>query len=264
MKARETTKYWEELKNKNSEGLFYSKERGIYIQTIMEGIIYDELLFRPHGYVGFYEESKEIPEKNIRIKIKTNFGYEGRSYHRAIIEKNNQRLLDFDVSKVYILNNCSVGTFDVSIYDWKGLFDKIINACDESFAIDSSTSISNYLDEITGVLNNHSIFVKKYYNNIKSFSRWDGDLLVSLLAGMKIQDLLKGIEMAKISDPKIMKETLQLCKHFISKLKSQSFTLEDSRLFRISDILLTIHEFMLQNKKGAEYLEYIFNASCKF
>ena len=66
----------------------------------------------------FEEREVQIPKDNLSIKIKTNFGYGSMTYMKAIVERDGKRLLDFDKSKFFVLNNSSVMTLDVEHYAW--------------------------------------------------------------------------------------------------------------------------------------------------
>lgn len=118
---RVNTADWEEAKFKHSHCLCYSEAKGLYVERISLASK-DEVLFFPHGHKGFWKKQVSLAKENLTIQVETNFGYGSRTYMRAIIERDGQRLLDFDKSKMYILNNCSVMTLDVKPYEWEELF----------------------------------------------------------------------------------------------------------------------------------------------
>ena len=148
MATRKTTLYWKENKNQYTRCLCYSDKCGLYTDTIPEGENPDELLYRPQGYAGYVINKIEIPGRNIEITILSNFGYGSASYLRASINFGNRRILDFDLSKIYVLNNCSITTIDVPTYNWNLLFEKII----DDFISDCIIPITKKLDVQTGDL----------------------------------------------------------------------------------------------------------------
>lgn len=122
---RINTSRWEEIKHLHTTCLCYSETKGLYVtQTTFAAE--KDILFRPHGYKGRWYEEKTIWKEHLKIQIQTNFGYGNCTFLKAMVEKDGKRLLDFDESKIYILNNCSLMTLDVMPYAWEELFEKII------------------------------------------------------------------------------------------------------------------------------------------
>ena len=120
--GRTNTAIWEDIKSEHTTCLCYSEPKGLYVSSIYFAPE-EEILFRPHGYKGFWEKEVQIPKDNFSIKIKTNFGYGSVTYMKAIVERDGKRLLDFDKSKFFVLNNSSIMTLDVEHYAWKKLFE---------------------------------------------------------------------------------------------------------------------------------------------
>ena len=81
--------------------------------------------------------------------------------------------------------------------------------------------------------------------------------MIVLHAGKKIQDLLKGFEVAEVSDSTVLKYTMNLCRKYIKNVKNLTLDYEDSRTSQLSETLLSIHKFMCQNKEGIEYLNLL-------
>ncbi len=75
--------------------------------------------------------------------------------------------------------------------------------------------------------------------------------------GRKIHDLLKGFEVAKVSDSILLKHTMNLCRKYISVFRSLALDYEDSRVEHLSQALLSIHKFMYENNAGIEYLSLL-------
>ena len=256
MATRKTTRFWEEHKNQYTKCLCYSDKLGLYTDVISEVDNPEELLYRPHGYAGYVINKFEVPGRNVEITIRSNFGYGSASYLRASVNCGNRRILDFDMSKLYVLNHCSITTLDVPVYSWDILFEKIIKAYNVAFLDSLTTSAVAYIDELSDILDRDEISVKGYIDKDKS-TQWDGEFLVSLHVGGKIQDLVEGLEAAEVSDSTVLKYTMNLCRKYVKKLKAQHFDYEDSRSSQLSESLLSAHKFMCENKAGTEYLSMI-------
>ena len=255
---KKVTRYWTENKDQYTNCLCYSEKKGLYLDNIPEGDNPAELLYRPHGYTGKVNNKIEIPGQNIEINICSNFGYGSHSYLRASIDFGKKRILDFDTSLLYVLNYCSVSTIDVPVYAWDNLFDRIINAYRATFLNHLTTPAIAYINELSDILDKDEVFVKGYIDKIKP-ALWNKKFLISMLAGKKIQDLLKGLEAAEISDITVIKYTKNLCRKYIKKVKNLTLNYGDSRVSQLSEYLLSIHKFMCANEVGIEYLSIILN-----
>lgn len=253
MATRKTTLYWKENKNQYTRCLCYSDKCGLYTDTIPEGENPDELLYRPQGYAGYVINKIEIPGRNIEITILSNFGYGSASYLRAAVNFGNRRILDFELSKLYVLRNCSVSTLDVPSYSWDLLFEKIINAYNTASLDNLTTSAIAYIDELNDMLDKNEISIKGSLDSDKP-SKWNGTFLISLFAGRKIQDLVGGLEASEVSDSIVLKYTMNLCRKYVAKVKTLALDYNDSRTSQLSESLLSVHKFMCANKGGIEYL----------
>ena len=256
MATRKTTPYWEKVKNQYTQCLCYSKEAGLYVDKILEGQNPEELLYRPHGYAGYVINKIEVPSRNVEITILSNFGYGNASYLRAYVNVGNRRILDFDLSKLYVLNHCSITTLDVPTYEWNQLFEKIISAYQLASVNILTTSSIAYIEELSDMLDKDEILIKGNLEKEKPVI-WDGEFLISMYAGKKIKDLLEGIELGEVKDPVMQKFLLNLCRKYIAKLKNLKLDYEDSRISQLSESLLAIHKFMCENKAGTEYLSLL-------
>lgn len=256
MATRKTTRYWKENKDHYTKCLCYSEKYGLYTDIIPEGSNPEELLYRPQGYTGYVIDKIRISDRNIDITIFTNFGYGSASYHSAAVQIGNRRILDYELSKLYVLNNCSVSTLDVPTYSWDLLFEKIINACNNASVDNLTTSAIAYIDELSDMLDKDEISIKGEIDKEKP-TQWDGTFLVTLFAGKKIQDLLKGLEAAEVSDFTVLKYTMNLCRKYIMKVKTLTLDYDDSRTSQLSEYLLSVHKFMCANEGGIEYLSMI-------
>lgn len=256
MANRKTTQYWEENKPVYPLCLCYSQDKGLYTKRLIENEDSEELLYRPQGYVGFVNYKLTIPGQEVEIEIQSNFGYGSASYLRATFKRENRYVLDFDLSKLNILNNCSVKTFDVPLYDWNRLFSKLVEAYKESSIETYTTSAIAYLEELSAMLDKNEVVINSNLEEKKA-TQWKGDFLIELFAGKKIRDLLRGFEIAGTSDQIVVKHTLNLCTKYICKVKLLDLDYGDSRVLQISETMMLIHKFMCENKAGIEYLSIL-------
>lgn len=260
MATTKNTQYWEEHKPASPLCLCYSQDKGLYTKSLSENEDSDELLYRPQGYVGFVNDTMTIPNLGIEIEILSNFDCHGAPYLKAVIKKDNNIFLDYDTSNLYILNKCSIKAFNVPLYDWDRLFEKIINACKEPFKETHTAAATAYITEIINMLDKYEIFI---YGNIEqgNSTRWIGKFLVALYAGSKIRDLLKGYKEVNMDESVIIARTLDLCRKYIHNIKSLELNYNDSRVSQIADTLILINEFMCTHEAGIEYLYLIGNKS---
>lgn len=99
---RVNTAVWEGKKFEHNHCLCYSEAKGLYVTRIPLASK-EDVLFLPHGHKGFWKKQVSLTKENLTIQVETNFGYGSKTYMRAIVERDGQRLLDFDQSKMYIL-----------------------------------------------------------------------------------------------------------------------------------------------------------------
>lgn len=257
-KNRKQTSRWEEIKTNYLNCLCYSKENGLYTKRLAENNSPEYLLFRPHGYAGWHNDTITIPEKNINIHIRSNFGYGNKSYLKAIIEREGRTLLDFDINKLPILNNCSLGSFDVPIYEWDMLFKKIISAYNDSFSDKFTTSAIAYIDKIGQMLNQEEISIKGVFHQERQ-TIWNGNFLISIYTSKKLCDLLNGLELANCGDDIVINHTIALCCKFIQNIQTQDIDMDDSRTSQLSETLYIIHSFMYKHNAGIEFFNLFVN-----
>lgn len=252
--SRGNTAIWEDIKYEHTNCLCFSESKGLYVSKIYCAPK-EEVLFLPHGYKGFWEQEVQIPKNNLSIKIKTNFGYGSMTYMKGFIERDGKRLLDFDKSKILVLNKCSVMTIDVEPYAWKELFEKIISISKVFDPTQCSPSSISYVEEIDNILNKNEIFIKSSLIKEETV-KWEGEYIVTLFAAKKIKDLIKGCQLANITDEYFIDKTNKLCHKWLQKIQKINIDLRDNRICQFSDCLFAIHEFMILNEKGLEFFGY--------
>lgn len=72
----------------------------------------------------------------------------------------------------------------------------------------------------------------------------------------KIEDLIKGCQLASITDEYFIDKTNELCHKWLQKIQSINIDLRDNRTTQLSDCLFAIHDFMIRNGKGLEFVGY--------
>ena len=247
---------WEE--SEFNSCLCYSDAKGLYMSTIIFAPK-EDVLFHPHGHKGFWNKQVQIQQENLTIRVETNFGYGSRTYMRAIVERDGQRLLDFDLSKIYILNNYSILTLDVEPYDWESLFNKIISVSNGSAYSQYSSCATSYVEGICNLLDKKEIQIKGTFN--RKTINWNGEYLVILFAASKIRDLIKGYNLANITDKHFSGECCQLFNKFLQKVQEIDIDLSDNRAIQLEETLFLIHEFMAKNEKGLDFFEHFISKS---
>lgn len=239
--------------------LCYSETMGLYVSDVLHAPK-DEVLFIAHGDKGFWKKQVELEDMNMTIRLETNFGYGNRTYMRAIIERAGKKLLDFDQSKMYILNNCSIMTVDVEPHDWEKLFKKIISISKEFNPNKCPLSAISYIEELNSLLNKKEILIKGSY--ISDFpTKWRGEYIVLLFLAQKIRDLIKGYNAAKVTDEVFANKCLQLYNNFLQKIKVIDIDLSDKRTSQFAEALFMIHEIMIKNELGCNFLSHFISKS---
>lgn len=159
-----------------------------------------------------------------------------------------------------ILNNCSVMTLDVEPYDWEKLFNKIIFISKGYDSSQWTSSAISYVEEIGSILDKKEILINGTFDQEKA-TNWYGEYLVTLFAARKIRDLIKGYNMANITDEYFLDKCIQLYKKFLHKIQKIEIDLSDSRTMQLAETLFMIHEFMAKNEKGLDFFGYFISKS---
>lgn len=253
MAKRKMTKHWEEIKSQYVNALCFSKENGLYTRVVSDNEQADDIIYRPQGYFGYVTDEIDIPEGDFRIQIDSNFGYGSLAYLSASLSYKGKVVLEFDTEKLYVLRHSSVSYLSVPLYDWNSLFESLISAYKQALTGHYQTSSIAYIEEIGDMLDQKEIMVRKTFEK-EDPTKWEGDFLITLHAGRKLKDLLEGFDQAAQIDGIITKYLLNLCRKFVLKVTSLSLDLDDIRTSQLSECLIPVHQFMCNNKAGAEYL----------
>ena len=250
---------WEAIKHHYRKGLCFSKEKGLYTRNISEGEEADDILYRPHGYYGYVKDNVNVLDLGLNILFDTNFGYSSASYMRAKLISGGNVILDFNIEKLRILNHCSVETITVPVYDWDYLFYRVMSLSKQTSS-EQERHLIAYIKEIGIMLNQDVIEIKGTFEDNKSV-KWEGDYLVALYTGRKIRDLLDGLKKVPPFGEKVTNLLLDISRRYVSKVVKLNPYADDPRIPQLSDDLLAVHEFMCQEKAGAEYVNLILGNS---
>lgn len=235
--------------------LCYDSGKGFYTKLFYEGDDSTEILIKPYYQKGRKSTVIKTPDGINRIILKTYFTSWSTAYHKAEVFHKENRLLDFDINTLPVLNNVSTMTFCTPQQDWDLLFGKII----DSYNLYQSGKIAEkayvFIDAISSMLNSNSIYVKGAFHQKKT-TEWDKELLITLHSGRKIKDLLEGILISPIEDKELSTRINGLINAFLVKIKKQSFDFNDSRIGQISDALFSIHKYMYVSSDKNSFLKY--------
>lgn len=214
----------------------------------------------PYDVSGFKTTPIEIPDKEIKIIICSNFNYGKQSYLYALIKCKGYPLLDFSKEKIRILNNSSLSMFSVTSGDWETLYRKIVRACNESIPKVCPVSAIEYVDELNRILENDYVEIKGVYHESKTI-KWETNLLVSLLVGDRLIDLIDSLQRAQIEDEVLNEHILLVCRHYLHKIKEVNVDVSDNHTNRLAKALNYVCNFMLNHGKGIEFLTYYQSAT---
>lgn len=230
--------------------LCYSEETGLYISKCQEC---KETIFKPYDKKGYNTHKIYLPQKDIKITIKSNFKYQSASFLYAEIKKEGKCLLDFSKEKLGILNHSSVRNFSVNTEDWESLFHKIAIACNQSQINDDITqSALIYINDLKHILEQNKIQIKNTPHKEKQ-SIWQSKFLILLFVGDKMRDLFSALKDASIENSTINNALTILCKDYLQYLKTVDI-INDSRTVRLAQTLIEIGQFMLLHNKAIELL----------
>lgn len=256
MAIKEIRASYKEDKYKSDCCLCFSEKRGLYISRNANLIPQEDVIYRPHRYKGFRNESLTVA--GLSIRVETNFGYGSRSFLRAVVEKDGKRHLDFDRSKLSVLNDGYVDCIEVASLDWEEVFEKIIRIYNNpNFELNISLFII-YVRELRDILKCDSIKIKGTYQQKKE-TKWKGGMLVTLFVAKKIRELITGLKLSQPVDENCIEEICKLFKDFLSKIREIDVNMDDSRVEQFSETLFLIHEFMHINKREINFFSNYLN-----
>ena len=118
-----------------------------------------DCIFSEHDKKGYKTIRIGIPNEPVEIVISSNLHYQGASYLFAKVFIKGKSFLNFkDTQSLYLLNNCELDTFQVSVGNWEELFDLIVEAYNNQYFI-SEKEIENYFCELDTMIQRNSISI---------------------------------------------------------------------------------------------------------
>ena len=112
--------------NNYSICLCYTEEKGLFTKRLADGENEGVVLLRSHNEEWKRTIKASIPGTDTIIQVCTKIGTCYNSFFYATIRNGENFVLDFDESKLQILNGGGVERITAHIGDWNGLFQKII------------------------------------------------------------------------------------------------------------------------------------------
>lgn len=246
------------MDNNYSICLCYTEEKGLFVERLSEGEGEDIVLLRSHNEEWKRTNKASIPGTDTIIQIHTKIGSCYNSFFYATIRNGENIVLDFDESKLQILNGGGVERITAHVGDWIGLFQKIIERYNESLSGQCPLSSIEYIEGIENILDKDRISIHGQFNDERT-RLWQGKYIVLVYAASKITNLLSQLPQAHITDEAFHHKCLSLCHNFLDKLAELDIDLGDSRLFHLSNALWAIHSYMYDQQKGEEFLKYYLN-----
>ena len=244
--------------NNYSICLCYTEEKGLFTKRLADGENEGVVLLRSHNEEWKRTIKASIPGTDTIIQVCTKIGTCYNSFFYATIRNGENFVLDFDESKLQILNGGGVERITAHIGDWNGLFQKIIQRYNESLSGQCPLSSIEYIEGIRSILEKESISIHGQFNDERT-RLWQGKYIVLVYAASKITNLLSQLPHTQITDETFHHNCLSLCQHFLVKLAELDIDLSDSRLFHLSNALWAVHKYMYDQQKGEEFLKYYLN-----
>lgn len=238
--------------------LCYTPEQGLFTKCLAEGEGIDIVLFRSHNEVWKRTLKATIPGTDIAIQIYSKIGPHYNSFFYATINTSEKVALDFDETKLHVLNGSGVEKITAPIGDWSGLFSKVIQIYHEFLSDQCPSSSLEYIEGIHRLIEKESISIHGQFND-ERVRLWQGKYIILVYAAGKITNLLSRLPLSHITDELFHQNCFSLCQHFLKKLAELDIDLSDTRLFHLSNALWAIHNYMYDQQKGDEFLKYYLN-----
>lgn len=238
--------------------LCYTKENGLFTKYLGENEGQDMVLIRSHNEKWKKTLKATIPETNSTIEIRSKIGPHFYSFFYATLRVGDRIMLDFDKTKLQVLNGSGVERITAPFGDWNRLFNKIIRLYKESLCGFCTTSSIGYVDEIQSIIEKKQISIFGEFDD-KHTTLWNGEYEVMMYVADKIENLLNQLQPAHIVDETFHQHCFSLCHNYLDKFADLGIDLDDTRLYHFSNALLAIHNYMFWQKKGDVFLKYYLN-----
>lgn len=238
--------------------LCYTKETGLFIKHLDENEGQDIVVIRSHNEKWKKTLKATIPGTDTTIEIYSKIGPHFYSFFYASLRKGDRIMLDFDKTKLQVLNGSGIERITAPFGDWNRLFKKIIQLYNESLCDLCPASSIGYVDEIQCILEKKQISIYGEFDD-EHTTLWKGEYEIMMYAADKIENLLNQLQLAHIVDETLHNHCFSLCQDYLDKFADLDIDLDDTRLFHFSNALLAIHNYLHWQKKGEVFLKYYLN-----
>lgn len=243
--------------------LCYNKEKKCLYKGVSDS---DDILFSEHAKKGYKLYKIQIPNEPVEIIISSNLYFQGASYLFAKIIVNGKTLLNFqDRQALYLVNHCSLDTFQVSAGEWNELFDIIIRSYNNMY-FTSEEDIDKYFKELDDIISSENIVVFRNKTDKKPCN-WDGSFLVLLHSADIISNIIKCKDVSMMKcNTFFEKKLLKICMNYLQRFSIcyPKWALKDgdTRLTRLSDELFAICEYVKQKGNPFDFVSSMLNNKC--
>lgn len=221
----------------------------------------NDCLIPKHDKKGYKTFKYAIPNEPIEIVISSNLHYQGASFLYAKILIKGKCVLNFqDIQSLYLLNHCSLDTFQVAAGNWDELFDIIIKSY-QNLYFTSESDIEKYFNELDKIVlsDNISVFRNK---TSQTPVEWKGTFLVMLHSIKRLSNIIKSKCDSVIgSNTFFEKRLLSSCRSYLQRFAEYYPTLkkkeEDSRKKQLSENLLVVCEYVEKHGESFEFVDLL-------
>lgn len=221
----------------------------------------NDCLIPTHDKKGYKTFKYSIPSEPIEIVISSNLHYQGASFLYAKILLKGKCVLNFqDIQSLYLLNHCSLDTFQVSAGNWDELFDIIIKNYQNLYFI-SESDIEKYFNELDKIVLSENISVFRNKTNEKP-TEWKGTFLVLFHSINRLTNIIKcKCDSVIDSNTFFEKRLLLSCRNYLQRFADCYPTWEeedgDSRLKQFSEKLLVACNYIEKHGKPFEFVDLL-------
>lgn len=198
-----------------------------------------------------------IPNEPIEIVISSKWA--SCLYAKMLITE--KYLLNFqDIQALYLLNDCSIDTFQVAAENWDELFDIIIKNYQNLYFI-SESDIEKYFNELDKIVLSENISVFRNKTNEKP-TEWKGTFLVLFHSINRLTNIIKcKCDSVIDSNTFFEKRLLLSCRNYLQRFADCYPTWEeedgDSRLKQFSEKLLVVCNYIEKYGKPFEFVDLL-------
>ena len=222
----------------------------------------EHLVISPFIDKKFQTKDIEISKIHANLHISSKYDSGGVSCHLfARLQYKGRYILEFDSSKLHILNNASVLNHIVLRGQWEMLFAKIIQTYSNTNEFTNLDAALNYIDQIDTLIGCDSMEITSALHK-SNYTIWRNQIPILSHLGNVISDLISSIEISNLNNNvKITNALLEISKKYIKKTRDEFplIPITDSRLPQISTHMASIHSFMNKHNHSSIYLNTIWS-----